>query len=262
MPRYPRIESPTGIYHVIVRGINKQRIFEDDSDNRRMLRIISECKPRQDTAIFAYCLMGNHMHLLMRVDEVSIGRVMRIIGTKYVLGFNLKYGRIGGLFQDRFRSEPVLSFDQFAATMRYIHMNPVYAGLCKTPGEYCFSSYSEYFDDPGVIHDVPEVKIADKELTYKIVPKHRFAEAIEFHKQEEFDIAEYEIQRSWRRMSDEAAAKLLNSISGCENTTEFQRLDVEARDRFLKEMLTEGAPVNQIVRITGVSRGVIYRVRK
>ena len=99
MPRCPRVISPTGIYHIVVRGINKQRIFEDDKDNFRILRIIRECKEKYSFDVFAFCLMGNHMHLLMRTRDVSIGRIMRVVGTKYVLGFNLRYNGTGLCFR-------------------------------------------------------------------------------------------------------------------------------------------------------------------
>ena len=107
MPRTERKKSITGIYHVMLRGINKQQIFEDDEDNGKFLQTICDCKALSGFELYGYCLMGNHAHLLMKEGEESLGQVFRRIGARYVYWYNRKYKRCGHLFQDRFRSETI-----------------------------------------------------------------------------------------------------------------------------------------------------------
>ncbi len=267
MSREARVVSPTGIYHVVVRGINKQRIFEDDKDNFRMLRIIRECKEIYLFELYAFCLMGNHMHLLMRVRDVAIGRVMKVIGTKYVLGFNLKYDRNGSLFQGRFSSKPVKTIGQFARTVRYIHQNPVMAGMCNLPGEHFFSSFGEYLSDlEGSSGNSGKSCIwdfVDKAYTYEVIPRERFIEFNSILKDEDEDenIQERELEPRIRRMTDDKACLLMARISGCSNVSEFQAMETGKRTRYLREMKNKRIPVSQIIRITGLSRGVINKVK-
>ena len=154
MPRQERTKSGTGIYHVMLRGINKQDIFEDDEDYLQMTSCLQGLTERYDEngvtveplcTIYSYCLMSNHLHLLIREQEEDISSVMKRLGVAYAYYFNKKYQRNGHLFQDRFRSEPVNTMDYFVTLMRYIHQNPLKAGLECTaePTLLCtFSSFS------------------------------------------------------------------------------------------------------------------------
>ena len=123
--------SESGIYHVILRGVNRQAIFEDDEDSEQFLDILEGCKAVSGFEVLAYCLMGNHVHLLMRVGKEPLSTIFRRIASKYVYWFNVKYDRVGHLFQERFKSEPVEDDAYLATVMRYIHNNPVKAGICQ-----------------------------------------------------------------------------------------------------------------------------------
>ena len=107
MTRLARNQSSTNIYHIILRGNNKQQIFLDDEDYTRFLNIVSGYKKRYDFMLLAYCLMGNHIHLLIKTDETPLSTIMKSIVVKFVYYYNVKYQRVGHLFQDRFKSEPV-----------------------------------------------------------------------------------------------------------------------------------------------------------
>ena len=115
MPRIAREASGTGIYHVMLRGINRQDIFEDAEDYWTFIRILAAVQDRLDDDlvhrtntchIYAYCLMTNHVHLLLYEKQWRVGEVVKSIAASYVFHYNKKYGRVGHLFQDRFRSEP------------------------------------------------------------------------------------------------------------------------------------------------------------
>ena len=157
MPRQSRKKSSTGIYHVMLRGINKQDIFEEEEDYVRMKEILIRLNERRDEqghplpqaySMYAYCLMSNHIHLLIRERNEGIAETMKRLGIGYAAYFNKKYQRSGHLFQDRFRSEPVESMEYVIILLRYIHQNPVKAAIVKDVGDYPWSSWREYTDVP------------------------------------------------------------------------------------------------------------------
>ena len=130
MPRSARKKSKTGIYHVMLRGINQQQIFEDNEDSEKFLQILKDCKAISEFKLYAYCLMGNHIHLLIHETEEPIEKFMKRIATRFVYWYNIKYQRVGHLFQDRFKSEPVEDDAYFLTVLRYIHqirLNQVFA---------------------------------------------------------------------------------------------------------------------------------------
>lgn len=111
MPRQARKKSCSNIYHLMMRGINRQVIFEDNDDYKRFLDTLIRFKGKCDYTIYAYCLMSNHVHLLLKVGQEPLEKVMRRICASYVRWYNYKYERIGYLFQDRFKSEVVENED-------------------------------------------------------------------------------------------------------------------------------------------------------
>ena len=113
MPRKARRKSESGIYHIILRGINKQIIFGDEEDHDRFLKTIKKYKIVCGYKVYAYCLMSNHVHLLIRVGQEDLDLIIKRIAGSYVYWYNWKYSRTGHLFQDRFRSEPVDSDEIF-----------------------------------------------------------------------------------------------------------------------------------------------------
>ena len=145
MPRQARKKSNSGIYHIILRGVNRQQIFEDNEDYYKFLQVVEESKAISGFELFAYCLMSNHIHLLLKEIQEPIEQIMKRITTRFVYWYNIKYQRSGHLFQDRYKSEPVEDDAYFLTVIRYIHQNPVNAEICKNPKNYSFSSYNEYF---------------------------------------------------------------------------------------------------------------------
>ena len=144
MPRLPRQKSDSGIYHIMLRGINQQVIFEDDEDYFKFVETLENYKAVSGYKVFAYCLMSNHIHLLIKVEKEDLDKIIKRIGGSYVYWYNWKYKRSGHLFQDRFKSEPVEDDTYFLTVIRYIHQNPVKASICSKPENYKFSSYTEY----------------------------------------------------------------------------------------------------------------------
>ena len=131
MSRQKRDRSSTGVYHIMLRGINRGDIFLEDDDKDVFLNILLQKKSKGEYTLHAYCLMDNHLHLLIQEKKDDIARIMKRIGITYVSYFNKKYQRIGPLFQDRYKSEKVENDGYLLTAMRYIHNNPVAAGLVK-----------------------------------------------------------------------------------------------------------------------------------
>jgi len=140
-----------------MRGINRQRIFEDDEDDEdyeRFIETLKSYKALSGYEIYAYCLMGNHFHLLLKVGKEDLELVVKRIAGSYVYWYNLKYGRCGHLFQDRYKSEVVEEDPYLLTVIRYIHQNPIKAGLCNCVSEYKYSSYGEYIAEDSRLVDV------------------------------------------------------------------------------------------------------------
>lgn len=149
MSRYARQKSATRVYHIMLRGIDKMSIFQDDDDNGRFLETMDKMKKGGEYELYAYCLMVNHVHLLLAEGEDTVQRSIKRIGVSYAYYYNSKYGRVGHVFQDRFRSENIEDDRYLMTAVRYIHNNPVKAGMAIKAGDYRWSSYPEYIN-PGI----------------------------------------------------------------------------------------------------------------
>ena len=153
MPRVAREKSVTGIYHIMVRGIDKRNIFLSDSDYYKFLECIEKAKGKSEFLLLAYCLMTNHVHLLIKEGNEEIGDTVRRINVAYAQYHNKKHGRTGHLFQNRYKSEAVNDDNYLLVVMRYIHQNPIKAGIGKNIEDYKWSSYKRCLMDQKSIVD-------------------------------------------------------------------------------------------------------------
>ena len=144
MTRPWRIEYEGALYHVFSRGNNQQNIFITDDDRYLFLDTIGQMSERFDTDIFAYVLMGNHYHLLLRTQKANLSRSMQWFGTTYTRRFNLDHFQSGHLFQGRFKSILVQNDAYLMQLSYYIHNNPLRAGMVKRLIDYRWSSYPAY----------------------------------------------------------------------------------------------------------------------
>ena len=147
MPRSARIMSRTGYMHVIERGIGKQVLFESADDFKFYLDRLKKYCLETGVKVCCYCLMNNHVHLLLHGDLNSLSLTMKKIGVSYSWYYNKKYSHVGHLFQDRYISEPVENEVYFLTVFRYILQNPQKAGICRT-SKYSWSSYNIYDNVP------------------------------------------------------------------------------------------------------------------
>jgi putative transposase len=143
MARQPRLVLPGVAMHVIQRGHNRNACFRAPGDQALYLAFLRELAPKSDCLVHAYCLMPNHVHLLMTPSsEGACAALMRNLGQRYVRHFNRRYNRSGTLWEGRFRSCVIDSARYLLACYRYIELNPVRAGLAAYPQGYESSSYS------------------------------------------------------------------------------------------------------------------------
>jgi REP element-mobilizing transposase RayT len=144
MARPPRLEFPGAFYHIIVRGNQKQDIFVESQDRREYLKRLKRYKNERGFILYAYVLMTNHIHLLIETINTPISKIMQLINLTYTQYFNKKYGKVGHLFQGRYKSFLCDRDEYLLSLVRYIHLNPVRAKLVKGPGDYRWSSHKDY----------------------------------------------------------------------------------------------------------------------
>jgi REP element-mobilizing transposase RayT len=142
MARKPRQEVADGIHHVWARGNDKGLIYRHDEDRRVYLTTLRLTVARARWHCLAYCLMDNHVHLLIQTPEANLGAGMQRLHGLYGRLFNDRYDRSGHVFQGRFKSKLVKDDEQMWVTARYVARNPVEAGMCKTAGDWPWSSHA------------------------------------------------------------------------------------------------------------------------
>ena len=146
MPRRPRDELAGAIHHVFARGNAKQDIYLDDADRERYLVILGRAVVRHRWRCLAYCLMHNHVHLLVETPAPNLGRGIQWLHGTYANAFNHRYRRSGHVFQGRFGSVRMMSDAQLVMAARYIARNPVEAGICGLPEQWPWGSHPAALD--------------------------------------------------------------------------------------------------------------------
>lgn len=231
----------------MLRGINQQQVFEDKEDCEKFLQILKDCKAISEYKLYAYCLMGNHIHLLVHEVAEPIERIMKRIATRFVYWYNIKYQRVGHLFQDRFKSEPVEDDSYFLTVLRYIHQNPVKGGICKKVTAYEYSSYNEFIKDSDLI---------DSEFVFGMISKEDFEK---FNNQASFDKCLDIEDKPIVKVTDEQAQKIIEKYSKCKNATEFQKLSDRLKEKYIIKFHSQGMSIRQIARLCGESKGIIEK---
>jgi REP element-mobilizing transposase RayT len=147
MARPLRIEFEGALYHVTSRGDEKREIFKTPTDRQRFLEYLSSATERYGAVIHCYCLMTNHYHIFVETPRGNLSQIMRHINGAYTTYYNVKRKHAGHLFQGRYKAI-VVEADQYALELsRYVHLNPVRAGIAPTPEDYQWSSYSSYIGE-------------------------------------------------------------------------------------------------------------------
>lgn len=249
--RLPRRQSETDIYHVVARGTGRQIIFEDDKDRATFVSMLSDLFGTSEAELYAWCLMSNHIHLLVHASINEMARRMRRLLSRYAIYFNAKTGRVGHLFQERYSSEPVNDEGYLLTVIRYIHQNPVKAKLGAVD-EYPWSSYGEYMRERGLCATrFPMQVFGSKD------------EFVRFHAYDGtgtkcLDVPDG-LRSATRAMPDERAVEIAQEVLGETSLDDLKALPVTERNEKIVALKQAGLSIRQIARITGIGRGSIQR---
>lgn len=252
MPRAARKKSETNTYHIMVRGINRQNIFLNDEDNERFIDTLAKYKREVEYKIYAYCLMNNHIHLLIKEGNEALSNTMKRIGASYVYWYNWQHDRKGHLFQDRYKSEPVEDDIYFLTVLRYIHQNPLKAGITSDINQYQWSSYQEYLQ---------EAKIVDVDFALAMFNGDRGKAILDF---KNFNLAAnkdqcLDIIPEKKTISDKKIKQLVTDKFKLDLASLHSEQFENQKEilKYLKDL--DGVSLRQLSRLTGLTVNKIYR---
>jgi len=259
MPRGPREKSETGIYHIIMNGANKQEIFHDEEDSLKYLETIRKYKVQAEMEVYAWCLMNNHVHLLLKEGNEVISATMKRVGVSYASYYHQKYNTSGHLFQDRFKSENVDCNRYLLTVIRYIHQNPVKAGMVYHADEWRWSSCLGYYGkDPFALNLLDKDNLLQKVAVDYIITNDRFREFNERSNNDEC----LDVKRKERLTDDEAREVIKQLISPIE-IAQVKSLPKEKRNAVLrKAKAIKGVSQRQVARILGVSVNLVFKAKE
>ena len=231
-----------------MRGVGRQLIFEDDVDRRSFLQRLCDAISVEELECFAWCLMENHVHMLLEGYLPILSSAVREIGSGYALYFNARHDRVGHLFQGRFGSEPLCDDGQLLATIRYIHLNPTKA-YGEPAEEYPWSSYSE------LVCGVDPIVNRDRVLSL-FGGVDRF---VAFH---ERGGLEGEALRSPRgRARNWEVERIAADVLGEFPASSVKSLPKAERNEVLRRLRSEGLTIKQVERLTSIGRNIIARAK-
>ncbi|MCI9129632.1 MAG: transposase [Eggerthellaceae bacterium] len=249
-----RTESDSGLHHVIVRGTGKRILFEDDDDRRFFLKKMHDYAKRDGVEVVCWCLMDNHVHLLMRSDIPNITSTMHSLNTSYARAYNNRHGHVGHVFQGRFRSWPVEDDPYLLELVRYIHLNPKRGGMAKS-AQYEWSSYSHFLE--GRL--TPTQKLILEMLNGHEGFMAHHANAVD-SKMIDIALDDEDIVPLRFAISDAEAEAIAKEFFGNAFADRICTMPRQERDVALRRLKGAGLSVRQIERMTGIGRGIIQRV--
>ena len=258
MPRLPREKSESGIYHIMIRGANRQVIFHDEEDKLRFLQILAKYKTKVEMNIYGWCLMDNHVHLLLCQGKEEISITMKRIGVSFVWYYNQKYKTTGHLFQDRFLSEKIETDEYLLTVLRYIHQNPIKANMVKRVNEWKWSSCLGYYGKPNI----PE-GLLDSDLVLGMISSNKepaIEEFKKFNEQIKNDSCLDDQLNVKMRLSDEEAREEIVKKIGNIKLAQIKSFPKAIRNELIREVKgIKGISQRQAARILGISPNLIFK---
>ena len=247
MPRQAREESDTKIYNVGIKGANSQAMFLDDDDREKFIDALKDASEKYEVGVPIRLLMGNHVHLMMHGELDAMARLFKSLGASYVGYFNRKYGRTGPLWNSRYYSCPIVTTEQYMQVTGYIYHNPVKALLSKTPLEYAWSNMRALHngDDPHGRALLAEVGDVDEILQ----------NALDYSEGKLAENGFFDLDVFPRlRVCDADLIEYAREFLGGKSATNAVREDEEVQKSLLRDLLDLGSNVNQMSRVTAISR--------
>ena len=247
MPQAPRKRSESEIYHVYSRGVGGHILFEDDEDKQTFMATLQAILKDYEAELYAYCLMGNHFHLLVKKNLDQLSLLVGTLQSRYAKHFNARHERYGHLFQGRFGSKPIVSDEQLMTVVRYIHLNPVEDGLSDTC-VYPWSSYSEYLGSPKVVSPGFVLELFGGVERFKL-----------FHEHGQLEIMQGTDVSERRSIEDIAALERIKRALGDDVLVRICAASRGERDSLLREMKQLGYGNSRIARLTGLGISIVRR---
>ena len=256
MPRLSRKFSYSKVYHIIVKGIDSQNIFYDNQDRKVFLKYLLETKKQFEYQIYAYCLMVNHVHLIIRVNDEFLSKSIQGLLVKYVSYFNKKYDRSGTLFQDRFKSKLVENQRYFLEVCKYVHRNPEKARICKTE-KYEWSSYLEYIKKEKIINKRVLLHYFNNDINefIKFTTKNNDLSQLD-------NFAEFEMIE---RLTDEQLENILMQKFAIKDIKKIINYFTDSSRKELEELIArikkiKGTNITQVSRVIRKSRKLVEKI--
>ena len=247
MARTPRKRSESDIDHIIIRGVGQQILFEDDEDRGFFMGLLGDAIAGKEIQVLAWCLMANHVHMLIAAPIEAVSVLMKTIESRYANHFNSRHERVGTLFQGRFTSIPIEGDEQLLSTVSYIHHNPAKAGYGL---DVKWSSYRDYIG-------TGECLVTSTEFVLEVFGS--VDEFVRFHAlQQEDDQAG--IPRS--RIPESQALEVAKTVLGRLSPYDVKAQGKEQRNACIVALYNAGLSARQISRITSIGTGIIYRAIK
>jgi REP element-mobilizing transposase RayT len=235
----------------MLRGIDQSQLFYDDEDRHAFMERVEKVKEPCEFYLYAYSLMANHLHLLMREGQSSISVAIKRIATSYARYFNTKYDRSGYLFQGRYKSEPVETDAYLLELMRYIHNNPVKVG--EPIGSW--TSYDEY---------ISTARLIDSQMVLSMFSDDTKRARLLFSdflvEQTDADLAPMSGEAP-KAIKDVDAIEIIKRVGGVASPLGIQDREKDERNQIVARLRGEGISIRQLSRLTGISKGVIQQIR-
>ena len=236
MPRLARLKEENAVYHVMSRGNNREPIFFCDDDKVRYLETLKRYKEKYQVQIYAYCLMDNHVHVIIDSNGQDISKIVHGINLSYAQYINRTYKRCGHLFQDRFKSKIVDTDNYLLTASKYIHDNPVRAGITKSAIEYKWSSIRIYGGEKDKHKIIDEECILECFSEDKKRARELYLEYMEEQSETQCDIHEDKYQNSDKRVEIKGSSikSVLQKVSLCFNICVYDIITKNTK-RYAKE---------------------------
>lgn len=255
MPRQARYESPTGYYHIMMRGNNREKIFSKDEQKLYFLDCLKKQEEDALIDIVSYCLMDNHVHIVLKAEINDLSKAIKSTNSRYAMKFNYFGERIGHVFQDRYKSEIISDEKYLLQVIRYIHNNPVKANMVKSHGEYKWSSYNDYIKESLIISARQKESI----LGYF---SDNLVEFADFHKQ--YDNNEYlEIDEDLKRSRMEHGQEIISRYfteKGLIDRLQVMKNAVYLEDIISKLLKESKLSHKQIGNLVGVNKSMVHKI--
>ncbi len=258
MVRIARLESDTGYYHIMARGNNKEMIFRHSSEKQYFLRELQDRINEGDISVLSYCIMDNHVHLLINADLDLMADALKRTNIKFAMRYNKKYDRVGHVFQGRYKSEVINTEQYLLGVIRYIHNNPVKAEIVADVGDYKWSSYNAYMGKKDSIINPKEKEMIMDMFTGSV----KLFE--QFHLEE--DMQEFlEIKEDLERQREEKAKRIIDNYCNKYGIKDIEQ--IQNNRNIIEQIVIELIQLTKlshrrIAEIVGISRGKVHNIAK